>query len=100
MKQWALKSKSDFSFFSSAKHCKGFSMINDSVKCVLQKWILSHTYVIKSPIINAYIKGKFDDGNAGANTGLPHKVLLQLSICKIYIDTLKKYSTGFSMTYD
>ena len=52
MKLQALKAKQDFSFWSSAKHRKIFSKIDDSVKYYLQKWVISHPRVIQFPIAN------------------------------------------------
>ena len=100
MRRRALKSKEDFLFELSTKRNKGFSIINDSVKSDLQKWIISHPYVIKSPIPNYYIKVKFDDGNGVGKTELCHKVLLQVSFLSTTFMYTKKDASTFSMTYD
>ena len=42
--------------------------INDSFKSSLQKWIISHPYVIQYPIENDYITVKFDDGTRRVKT--------------------------------
>ena len=47
-------------FWSSEKHRKHFSNINDCVKSDIKKWILYHTHVIQYPIENYYIKAKLD----------------------------------------
>ena len=88
-----------FFFFSPAKSHKEFSNINDIVKSSLQKWILYHPHVIQSTISNCFIKVKIDDGNGRSKTELRQKVLFQVSVRELHINTLKKYSTGFSMVY-
>ena len=85
MKRRSLKSKQYFSFWSSAKHRKGFSKINDSVKSSLQKWIISHPHVIQYAITNDYITVKFDDGNGGVKTEIRQEVLLQVSVHELHI---------------
>ena len=52
MKRRALKAKEDFSFWSSAKICKGLSKIIDGVKSFLQRGIICHPRLIQSPISN------------------------------------------------
>ena len=84
MKWWSLKAKQDSLFWSSAKHRKLFSKINDDVNSSLQKWIISHTHLIQYPILNYYIKVKFYDVNGGVNTELHHKVLLQVSFPELH----------------
>ena len=100
MKGQALKAKDDSSFWSSAKRRNLFFKINDSVKYSLQKWIIYHLHVIKYPIVNYYITFKFDDGIIVVKTEIHQKVILQVSVCELHIDKLKKYATGFSMAYD
>ena len=100
MKRWELKTKDDCSFWSSAKFCKVFSKINYSVNSSLQKWIIYHTHLIQSPIVNDYIKVKFDDRNGGVNNELCQKVFIQLSVHELQIYMLKQYATGFSIAYD
>ena len=51
----------------------------------LQKWILSHSRMIQSPIENDCIKVKFHYGNGGVKTELHLKVLIQVSVRGIYI---------------
>ena len=63
--------------------------IDDSVKYSLQKWIITHTYVIQYPIANDYTTVNFDSGNGGANNEIHHKVLLQVSVSELDIDMLK-----------
>ena len=58
-----LKSEQDYLFWSSAKLCKGFSKINDSVNSSLQKWIISHPNLINYYTANGYINVKIDDRN-------------------------------------
>ena len=99
MKQRALKSKDDCSFWSSAKRRRQFSKINDSVKSSIQNEIISHPSVIKSPIEIYYIAVKFDDGIRGVNTELRQKVILQVSFHELHIG-MQKNATGFSMKYD
>ena len=79
MKRRALKSKEDCPFWSSAKSCKIFSKINYSVESSLQKWIISHPYIIKYPIANDYIKVNFYDGIRRVTNEPRHKVLLRVS---------------------
>ena len=100
MKRQELKDKDDCSYWSSAKLCKGFSKINDSVKSSLQKWIISHPPVIQFTIENYYIKVKVDGENGGAKIELCQKALLQVSVHGPHMDILKKYATGFSMSCD
>ena len=89
MKRRALTAKNDFSFWSSAKCCKLFSKIDDSVKSSLQKWITSHPHVIQSPISNDYITVKFDDVIRVVKTELRKRVLLQVYVHELPIDMLK-----------
>ena len=49
-----------------------------------------HTHVIKSPIENNNISVEFDYGNEEGNTELCQKVLIQVSLRELHIDTLKK----------
>ena len=63
MKRWALKDKGNCSFWSSAKRCKGISIINNTVKSFLQQWVISYPYVIKSPISNDYVTANLDGVN-------------------------------------
>ena len=100
MKRRALNAKDDFSFWSSEMFCKGFKKINDSAKSSLKKWIISRPNIIQYHIRNDYIKVNFDAVIRGVNTELSRKVLLQVSVCKIYTDTQKKHATGFSMEYN
>ena len=72
MKGWALTDKKYCSFWSSAKHHKYFSKINNSIKSAPQKWIISHSHVIQYPIVNYYIKVDFYYGNGGVETELRH----------------------------
>ena len=77
-----------------------FSKINDSVKSVLQKWIIFSPHLIHCPIANNNIKVKLYDGNRVEKTEIHHKVHIQVSVHEIHIDMLKEYYTGFSMVYD
>ena len=95
MKQQALKSKQDCSFWSS-KNAVKFSNISDSVKSDLQKWIMLYPHIIQYLISNYYIILKLDDVNGVSNTELHHKVLLQVFYREIHIDMLKKDVSGFS----
>ena len=97
MKQRVLKAKDDCSSWSSGKHCKIFSKINDSVKSSLRKWTISHPHVIKSCIENDYIVVKFDDGIRGSNTELRQKVLLQVSVHEVHMDIKKNTLLGFPL---
>ena len=83
MRLRALKAKQNLFVWASAKRCKIFSKINNSVKNYLQKWIISHPCVIKYPIPNDYITVKFYDGNREVNTELLQKVLIQVSVRKL-----------------
>ena len=51
--------------------------------------------MIKYPISRYYITVKLYDINGGVKTELCQKMLLQVSICELNIDMLKKYATGF-----
>ena len=82
----ALKYKQDCLFCSSEKRREGFAKINDSVKSSLKKWIISHPQVIQYPITNDYIKVK-----RVMKTEICQKVLLQVSVCELHIDTKKCY---------
>ena len=53
-----------------------------------------HPNVIQSPIENDDNKVKFNDKNGGVKTELRQKVLLQLYICELHIDT-KHMLLGF-----
>ena len=88
MKQGALKAKYDCSFWSSEKCRKGFLKINDTVKYILQNWIIYRPHVIPYPMANYYITVKFDDGIIGVKTELHHKVLLHVSLSELHIDML------------
>ena len=81
------------------KHPKRFLNFYYSVKYSLQKWISFHTYVIRSRIAKNYIKVKLYDINGGSDNELCHKVLIQVSVCEIHIDILKKDTDVFSMAY-
>ena len=70
---------------------------NDSLKSALQKWITYHPHFIQSPIQNDYNKVKFDDVNEVLNTEFHHKLIFQVSICKLHINMLKKDTTAFYM---
>ena len=56
--------------------------------------------MIQSPIENDYIKVKLDDANGGTKNGKHQKVILSVSIHKLNIDILNKYSTMFNMAYN
>ena len=90
-----MKAKEDCLFCSSAKFCKGFSKIDNSVKPFLQKWIIYHPHVIQSPIAKYYITIRFDDGVRGVKIKLCQKVILQVSILELHIDMIKKMMLGF-----
>ena len=100
MKRWALKAKQDRSFWSSAKHHKGLSKINDIVKSSLQKCILFHRNVIKDTILNDHIAVNFDDVNGVMKTELRQKATLQVSVRKLHIYILKKDTSGVFISYD
>ena len=100
MKRRSLKAKNHCSFWSSTKHRKGFSNINDSVKYSLQNRIISHPRVVKYPIENDYITVKFDDVIRVVKNELHQKVILQVSVFELHIYMLKKYATWFSITYN
>ena len=100
MKRRALKDKKDFSFWSSEKCCKVFSNINDGFNSSLWKCLIYLPHVIPYTIASDYIKVKFYDGNGVVKTEIRQKVLLQISICGIHMDMLKKDATGFSRAYD
>ena len=51
--------------------------------------------MIQSPIVNDYIKSKLYGENRGTNTELHKKMLLQVYICELHIDIIKKDATGF-----
>ena len=80
MKRQVLKAKAGCSFWSYAKYCKGLKKINDSVKSSLQRWIIPHPHVIKSPMKNYYITVKFNYGIKGEKTKIRQKEILQVSV--------------------
>ena len=100
MKRRSLKAKDDCLFWSSAKHRKEFSKINDSVNSSLRKWIIYHPRLIKYPIGNYYITVKFDDEIRGVNTEVRQKVIFKVSVYELRIDILKIYATRFYMAYE
>ena len=55
--------------------------------------------MIQYNIANDYITVKFEYGNIGVNTELRQKLLLQVYVCELHIET-QKNATGFYMEYD
>ena len=94
MKWQARQAKQECYFWSSSEPHEGFSKINDSVKYLIQKWIISHPHVIQSPIVNNYIAVNVYYEIRGVNTELLHTVIIQ-----VYYQ-LKKDATEFYMSYD
>ena len=70
--------------------------INDSVKSSIQKGVLSHPHMIKSPIANDFITVKCYDRIRGVKTKLHQKVIILVSMRDLHIYMTKKGS-GFSM---
>ena len=61
---------------------------------------LYRLHVIQYPISNNFIRVKLDNGNEVTKMELCQKILLKISFHELHMDILKKYSSGFSMTYD
>ena len=62
-----------------------FSKINDSVKSVLQKWIIFSPHLIHCTIVNNNIKVKLYDGNRVDKTEIHQRVLVQISVHELHI---------------
>ena len=62
--------------------------INDTVKYILQTWIIYFPRVIPYHIVNDYIAVKLDGGIRGVKTELRQKVLLHVSFSELHIDKL------------
>ena len=95
MKQRALNAKQDCLFWSSAKHPKEFSKINDSVKSSIQNRIISNPHVIQNPIENDYIKVSFYYEHGVVNNEIRHKVLLRVSFRVLHIDIVGNNPKSF-----
>ena len=98
MKQRSLKAK--HFFWSSPNVVNVFHILMIASSLFFQKCIISHPLVVNYPLSRKFNKIKLYDINRGTNTELLHKVLLQVSLHKLHLDVLKKYSTGFFMAYD
>ena len=68
----------------------------DTVKSLLQKWIIYHPHVITYPITNDYITVNFYGVINGLKTEIRQKVLLQFYVRELHTD-MKKDVTGFFM---
>ena len=74
--------------FGHLKNVVNDFKINDTVKYILQKWIIYRPHVNPYHIPNYYITVKFYDGIRGVKTKLRHKVILRVSVSELQIDML------------
>ena len=93
MKRLALKAKRIIIF----GHLQNVVRLFQRLTIVSSLLFRSGYYLI---LQNYYIKLKLYVVNGEANTELHHKAILRVSIRKLGIYMLNKYSTGFSTTYD
>ena len=56
--------------------------------------------MIKSPILNDFIKINLYDRNGGRKTEIIQKFILQVSVHELHTDATKKSSTDFSKGYN
>ena len=63
------------------KNRKGNSKRNDQIKKSLYNWIMHHTQVVQSPIVNNFLKVNID---GHTETKLVPKLLLQVSIRELH----------------